>query len=140
MTRAQRLRRRLYAKFQSRMSHLPKPANDRLHYILDRALRAIPATAPERSVIERWASRDPVDAAMDADLLWRRLAHHGSAAPFDPSARAEVACIQRDWSERFSAAVYLPAAERLLSVMNAWADSIITDAIADECARFPFHP
>ena len=34
------------------------------------------------------------------------------------------------------AVIAAPAAERLLTVMNAWADSIITDAIAADCARY----
>lgn len=140
LLRHQRLRRLVYATLRNRMSYVPKPANDRLHPVLDRALCSIALDAPERPIIERWARRDPVDAAMDADLVWRRLVHDGATSPFDPSARAEVAAVQKEWTARYPAAVYLPAAERLLSVMNAWADSIITDAIAADCARYPFHP
>lgn len=98
------------------------------HPILSAYLKRAKENAPERAVIRSWSRRDPVDAALDARLLLQRLKRDGPMVQLDGD-RFEVIRTHRDWTSRYSPAVYLLAAERLATLMDQWADAVLAAII-----------
>jgi hypothetical protein len=117
----------------------PEPANDELPGVLQARLASSPAAGIERDVIVAWSRRDPVDAAMDASVLLQRLKLDGPRVTASHDLRSHVTAVHRAWTAAHAPGVYLPAAERLLEHMNAWADAVIDEAIAAD-QYFPIHP
>jgi hypothetical protein len=111
-------------------SDLPRAANDEMHAVLSRFLARSKSDDPAAGVVRTWWQRDPVDAALDARLLWQRLRRDGANVSMAPPVRHAVIRLQQDWTRRFPAAVYLLAAERLSQVMDAWADAELASVIA----------
>ena len=99
-----------------------------LHPVLKAHLDGAKDNAPERTVIRSWSRRDPVDAALDARLLLQRLKRDGPMVQLDGD-RFEVVRTHKDWTSRYSPAVYLLAGERLAAVMDRWADAVLADII-----------
>jgi len=111
-------------------SEPPVAANDEMHAVLSRFLARSKSDDLAAGVVRTWWQRDPVDAALDARLLWQRLRRDGANVSMAPPVRHAVIRLQQDWTRRFPAAVYLLAAERLSKVMDAWADAELTRVIA----------
>ena len=111
-------------------SDLPQAANDEMHPVLSRFLARSKADDLAAGVVRTWWQRHPVDAALDARLLWQRLRRDGASISMAPPLRYAVVRLQQDWTSRFPAAVYLLAAERLSQVMDAWADAELASVIA----------
>ena len=111
-------------------SDLPRAANDEMHAVLSRFLARSKSDDPAAGAVRTWWQRDPVDAALDARLLWQRLRRDGANVSMAPPVRHAVIRLQQDWTRRFPAAVYLLAAERLSQVMDAWADAELASVIA----------
>ena len=92
------------------------------------ALDARP-TSIEASVLRAWSTREPLDAAMAAHALHRRLRfsedHPSGPAPRRP----DVDAIVDDWKAHYPQAVYLPASDRLLDALTRWADEEITPSL-----------
>lgn len=104
-----------------------------LHPILADHLKRTKDSAPERPVVRSWSRRDPVDAALDARLLLQRLKRDGPNVQLDRD-RFEVVRTHKDWTSRYSPAVYLLAAERLTIVMDRWADAVLAEIIQPNTA------
>lgn len=98
------------------------------HPVLADHLKNAKDNAPERAVIRSWSRRDPVDAALDARLLLQRLKRDGPKVQLDRD-RFEVVRTHKDWTTRYSPAVYLLAGERLTAVMDRWADAVLAEII-----------
>lgn len=104
-----------------------------MHPILADHLKRTKASAPEQPVVRSWSRRDPVDAALDARLLLQRLKRDGPNVQLDRD-RFEVVRTHKDWTSRYSPAVYLLAAERLTIVMDRWADAVLAEIMQSNAA------
>lgn len=85
---------------------------------------------PVVQVVRSWGRRDPVDAALDARLLWQRLRRDGDAVTIEAPVRFLVIRVHQDWTSRLEPAAYLHAAERLAELMTRWADAVLLDLIS----------
>lgn len=117
------------------MVNLPKTpdfgsANDNgtFPHAIQNALDARP-TSIEASVLRAWSTREPLDAAMAAHALHRRLRFSEDQPTGPAPRRPDVDAIVADWKAHYPEAVYLPASDRLLDALSRWADEEITPSL-----------
>lgn len=96
-------------------------------YLADRADQDDPVF----QVVRSWGRRDPVDASLDARLLWQRLRRDGASVSLQAPVRFAVVRVHQDWTTRLAPADYLHAAERLADLMNRWADAVLNELISN---------
>lgn len=105
--------------------NLPKA---RMSAVLTEALLERP-NAIEAAVIREWSERDPLDAAMAAYSLQRRLRFGDDVVDQGAPKRPEVEAVIDQWRRHYVPQVYLPAADRLHDVLSRWADEEITPSL-----------
>ncbi|WP_436358236.1 hypothetical protein [Brevundimonas sp. CEF1] len=105
-------------------------ANDNGHFphAIQSALDARPNSI-EAPVLRAWSKREPLDAAMAAHALHRRLRCSDDQPTLSAPKRPDVDVIVDDWKANYPEAVYLPASDRLLDALTRWADEEITPSL-----------
>lgn len=97
-------------------------------HAIQSALGARP-TSIEAPVLRAWSTREPLDAAMAAHALHRRLRCSEHQPTMSAPKRPDVDVIVDDWKANYPEAVYLPASDRLLAALTSWADEEITPTL-----------
>lgn len=103
------------------------PANDNATYpaVISQALTERPGSL-EAATLRAWSRRDPLDAAMAAYALHRRLRFGDEVIVTTAPRRPDVDRLVKDWTSTYPPAVFLAASERLLDVLSRWADEEIS--------------
>lgn len=94
---------------------------------LNTALQRTDLSDPLRELIQAWSTRDPVDAANDAETLRDVLVSRRPLAARvieDPSTSRTLAAVLVEWLERPIAAAQADA-DQLKAIMTSWADEVM---------------